>query len=301
MTGMDDRRQPTRACSGSSAWWLCLLLFLPWWSGCSLLLTLPSPEDPQSFLKAVETAPDSVALEIFQVRYPASDRELDEQLWQAVDEQRLDVDVRHGLIRNGFRAGVLSGAVPDSLARHLKLDSQMPETQASRLITGESADPTVTRRIVQLSHHDSATIRMTQEVRTKLSVLVSGSSGLRGRSFEQVRPVYSMRAKAVVGQRVELKLTPELQHGEILNRYVPSDQGILLMMPSRERELYDALELNVEMTAGEILIVGGLPDASGSLGHAFHAEHHRGPAELKLVLVRLVEVPASEILADVGF
>jgi len=287
--------------SGSTAGRLCAwLFFLPWFSGCSLLLTLPTPKDPQAFLKAVETAPDSVALEIFQVRFPATDRVLDEQLWQVVDEQRLDVDVRHELIRNGFRAGVLGGAMPESLAKYLKLDSEMPETQAARLITGQSADPTVTRRVVQLSRGEAAIIEASV-LRNKLNVLLSEASGLRGRSYQQVQAVYSMRAEAVVGQRVALRLTPELLHGELLNRYTGSDLGIFLVTPSRERELYDKLELNVEMTAGEWLVVGGLPDASGSLGHAFHAESQRGSAELKLILVRLLEVPGSEILADIGF
>jgi len=262
-----------------------------------MMLTLPVPEDPQSFLKAVETSPDSVALEIFQVRYPATDHELDEQLWLAVDEQRLNVDVRHELIRNGFRAGVLGGTVPDKLAKYLKLESEMPETKAARLITGQNADPGVKRRVVQLGRSESATIQAS-ELRNKLTVMLSEESGLRGDSFQQVQAVYSMRAEAVAGQRVVLRLTPELQHGELRNRYAGSDQGIFLVTPSRERELYDQLELNVELTAGEILIVGGLPDASGSLGHAFHAEKQRGPAELKLLLVRLVEVPGSEILAD---
>ena len=298
-TGRDDRRLSTRARGGFLARCLCCLL-LSGLGGCSLLLTMPMPEDPQSFLKSVETAPDSVALEIFQVRVPATDEELDAELWQTVDEQRLDLDVRHGLIRNGFRAGVLGGSVPDSLAVYLKLESEMPETKAERVITGNTADPTVTRRVVQLDRSDSATIQVSG-LRDKLNVLMNEEGGLRGRSYEQVQAVYSMRAEAIAGQRVTLRLTPELQHGELRNRYAGSDQGIFLVTPSRERELYDKLELNVEMTPGELLVVGGLPDASGSLGHAFHAESQRGPAELKLVLVRLVEVPGSEILAETDF
>ena len=296
---MDNRRQPTRALRIATAWRLCLLLLLmSCWSGCSLLLTLPVPEDPQAFLKSVETAPESVTLEIFQVRFPATDHEMDEQLWQAVDEQRLDVDVRHELIRNGFRAGVLGGMMPDSLAKYLKLESEMPETKAARLITGQSADPTVTRRVLQLGRGKQATIQASR-LRDTLNVMMNEAGGLRGQSYQQVQAVYSMRAEAVAGQRVALRLTPELQHGELRNRYAGSDQGIFLVTPSRERELYDDLELNVEMTAGELLIIGGLPDASGSLGHAFHAENQRGPAELKLILIRLLEVPGSEILADV--
>ncbi len=303
-TGMDNRWLPTRAPRGFAAYRGCttllLLTLLPWWSGCSLLLTLPTPEDSQSFLKAVETAPDSVALEIFQLRYSAADQQMDQELWQAVDEQRLDVDVRHELIRNGFRAGVLSGAVPDTLAKYLKLESKLPETTTARRITGLSADPTVTRRVVQLNRNAPATIEVS-DLRNELNVLMNEPGGLRGRSYQQVMAVYSMRAKAVVGQRVALRLVPELQHGELRNRYAGSDQGILLVTPSREREVYDPLKLSVELTAGELLVVGALPDASGSLGHAFHAENKRGPAELKLVLVRVVEVPGSEILAEVNF
>ena len=279
-------------------WWC--LMFLPWWSGCSLLLTLPVPEDPQSFLKSVETAPDSVALEIFQVRFPATDNQLDEELWRAVDEQRLNVDVRHALISNGFRVGVLGSAVPDTLAKYLKLESELPETKAERLITGESADPTVTRRVVQLGRHKPATIKVSP-LRDHLNVMMNEAEGLRGRSYRQVQAVYTMRAESIVGQRVSLRLIPELQHGELRTRYAGSDQGVLLMTPSRERELYDELELNVELTPGEWLVVSGLPDAAGSLGHALHADDQRGPAELKLVLIRPVEVPRSEILANADF
>ncbi len=298
---MNDRRHPTRARYGSIAGLLCLLL-MPCWSGCTSLLTLPVPENPQAFLRAAETAPDSVALEIFQVRYPAVDQKLNKEVWQLVDEQRLDVNVRHELIRNGFRAGVLGGVVPDRLAKYLNLESEKPETKAARVITGQNADPSVTRRVVQLGRSKSVTV-VAAELRDQLNILINNESGLRGRSFEQVQAVYLLRAQAVAGQRVTLRLTPELQHGEQRLRYSGSDQamGIFMATPSRERELYDDLELHVEMTAGEFLIVGGLPDASGSLGHAFHAENQRGPAEQKLILIRLVEVPGSEILSDVDY
>lgn len=299
MNGRDNRTLSNCARGRLLAWCLAISVLLTC-SGCSTLLTLPMPEDPESFLKSVETAPGSVALEIFQVRVPATDESLDEQLWQATDEQRLDVDVRHELIRNGFRAGVLSGTLPDSLANYLKLESELPETKAERLITGETADPTVTRRVVQLDRNESATIQVSA-LREKLNVLMNESGGLRGRSYQQVQAVYSMRAETIAGQRVMLRLVPELQHGELRNRYAGSDQGIFLVTPSRERELYDQLELSTEMAPGELLVVGGLPDASGSLGHAFHAESQRGPAELKLVLVRLIEVPGSEILAETDF
>ena len=79
-----------------------MLVAMPWWTGCGVLISTAAPADPQSLLRAVETGPESLKLEIFQVRIPADDPQLDEELWSTVDEQRLDLAVRRDLVRNGF-------------------------------------------------------------------------------------------------------------------------------------------------------------------------------------------------------
>jgi hypothetical protein len=274
-----------------------LAALVPGLVGCGVLLTMPAPADPQSLLSAVETGPDSVTLEIFQVRIPADDTELADELWSAVDEQRLPLTVRRELIRNGFRAGVLGGAVPDVLAEQLNLQSEMPAVETKRQITDKSASPQVVRRVLQLNHNDQATVQ-TSELRDQLNVFVNGDDGLQGQSFRQVQAAYTLRAEPATGQRVALRLTPELQHGELRNRYAGGDQGIFLVTPSRQRQVYDRLQLSTELAAGELLVVGCLPDAPHSLGRAFHGVDVAGPAQQKLVLVRLFEVPPSEILAD---
>jgi hypothetical protein len=276
-----------------------LLLALPWCSGCGVVLSTAVPSDPQSLLRAVETGSESLKLEIFQVRIPADDPQLDEELWSTVDEQRLDVAVRRDLVRNGFRAGVLGGALPDLLARHLNLQSEMPEYETDRLITDQSASPRVVRRVLMLNRHNEATIQASV-LRNHVNVLVNGDDGLQGHSYEQVQAVYTLRAEPTAGQRVALRLTPELRHGELRNRYSGGDreQGIFLVTPSRERQAYDRLMLSTELAAGELLVVGCLHDAPGSLGRVFHGVEVAGPAEQKLILVRLLQTPPSEILAD---
>ncbi|NOY40798.1 MAG: hypothetical protein GXP26_03035 [Planctomycetes bacterium] len=278
---------------------LAWLLALPFWVGCSAMLSSP-PVEYRSLLRSVETAPDSVTLEIFQVRVPANEPELTKAIWQAVDEQRLDIEVRRELVSNEFRVGILGGAVPDELARQMNLQSEMPETTPERVITGATADPRVTRRVLQLNRHEAAIIQ-TSEVRDEVVVMVNSEGGVQGKRYKEVEATYSMRAERAPGQRVLLRLTPELRHGELRNRYSGSvDQGIFLATPSRERETYDRLKLSTELAAGEILVIGCQPEASGSLGHTFHGVGHGGPAEHKLVLIRLLQVPGSEILADAG-
>ena len=274
-----------------------MLALLPWSAGCGLLLTVPAPPDSQSLLKAVETGPDSLTLEIFQVRIPANEEALAEELWSTIDEQGIDLAARRDLVRNGFRAGVLGGTMPEALARQFSTLSESAESQPVRQITDKSASPRVVRRVLQLNRNDQATVQAS-ELRNHLHVFVNGDDGLQGHSYDQVQAAYTLRAEASPGQRVAVRLTPELQHGQLRNRYAGSGQGLFLVTPSREREAYDRLMISTELAAGELLVVGCLPDAFGSLGWAFHGVDRDGPGEQKLVLVRLLQVPPSEILAD---
>jgi len=255
--------------------------------------------EEQTFLRPVKTAPDSVTLEIFQVRIPANDAELTEEIWSTIDEQRLGVALRRNLVKDGFRAGVLGGAMPDMLARHLNLQSEMPEASSEQLITDQSADPSVFRRVIQLNRREAATVQAS-DLQPQLFVMTEGESGLKARNYDQVQAMYSLRAEPVAGQRVSIRLTPELQHGEMRNRYSGSARGIFLMTPSREREIFDQLEITTKLAAGELLVVSCLSAVPSSLGQAFHAVDRGGPAEHKMLLVRLLQVPGSEILADAG-
>jgi len=287
-----------------SSKWLALALLLLGAAGCSTMLAEPLAleklaSESQTFLRSVETAPDSVTLEIFQVRIPASDDELAEELWSTVDEGRLGVALRRNLVKDGFRAGVLGGALPDVLARHLNLQSEMPEASSEQLITDQSADPRVLRRVIQLNRREAATVQAS-DLQPQLFVMTEGDKGLKARNYDQVQAVYSLRAESAIGQRVAIRLTPELQHGEMRNRYSGSATGIFLMTPSREREIFEQLEIATELAAGELLVVSCLSAVPSSLGQAFHAVDRGGPAEHKLLLVRLLQVPGSEILADVG-
>lgn len=268
-------------------------------TGCGAVLTTAAVSTPQSILKAVRTGSDRVTLEIFQARVPADDKQLAKELWQAADEQRFDLDVRNRLVSNGFRAGVISGTLPDALAKSLNLQSEMPEETKKRVIDGNTATPKVTRRVLQLKRGEPAMIQAS-EVQGSLNVLLNTESGLQGKSYQEVQSVYSLRAETLPAQRIKVELVPELQHGEMRNRWAGSDQGILVVTPSRERKVFDQMKISVPLAAGELLVVSGLADAPASLGSAFHTERRAGVTEQKLVLIRLLQVPESEILADVS-
>jgi hypothetical protein len=265
--------------------------------GCGAVLTTATVSTPQSILQAAKSSSDRVTLEVFQVRIPANDKALAEELWKSVDEQRIDFEARNRLVSNGFRAGVISGTLPDALSRSLNLQSEMPEGTAERVVTGEIATPKVTRRVIQLKQRQPAIIQAS-EVQPSAHVFLNTENGLQGKSYEQAQGVYSLRTETVPGQQVKLQLTPELQFGELKNRWAGSDQGMIFSTPSRERKAFDQLMISVPIAAGDMFVVTEAGGASGSLGAVFHAERRGDAVEQKLVLIRLLQVPESEILSD---
>jgi hypothetical protein len=266
-------------------------------TGCGAVLTTATVSTPQSILRAAKTSSDRVTLEVFQVRIPANDKTLAEELWKSVDEQRIDLDARNRLVSNGFRAGVISGTLPDALSRSLNLQSEMPESPDERIVTDESATPKVTRRVLQLKRREPAAIQAS-EVKSSVHVFLNTENGLQGKSYEQAQGVYSLRTETVPGQQVELQLTPELQFGELKNRIAGGDQGMFVFTTSRERKVFEQLMISVPIAAGDMFVVTEAGGASGSLGAVFHAERRGDAVEQKIVLIRLLQVPESEILSD---
>lgn len=268
--------------------------------GCHAVLA-PSDEALELLLTPIESAPESVTLEVFHVRIPVEMEDQVRGLWSRVDEQQIDNRTRSRLTANGLRAGTVGAPLPVELTELLELvDQPAPEDNAAtgeKVITSLTAQPRITRRVEQLSLHEQMPITAS-EVRDKLQVIVSDQRGLSGNEYRQVEAVYSLKVTPQTGQRVRLSVTPELHHGELRNRRMGSDKGIFLMIPSRERESFSRLRISAEIAAGEILILGGLEDAGSSLGNAFHVAETSGTPQSKLILVRLLQVPPSEILAE---
>jgi hypothetical protein len=266
------------------------------WAGCQAALMAPPDAALEKLLRPVTTGPDSVTLEIFEARIPLDEDQRADALWQQVDEQCFDADLRRRLLANGLRAGLVSGTLPDELSDLLGLASEMPKDSSERVITPDSAVPRVTRRVVQVNRQGQRAIQAS-EVRPEATVLLSDNGQLHGKTYRQVEGRYDLRACSVPGQRVSVRLVPELHHGDLRNRYSGSDQGAMLIIPSRERESFERLTIEAELAPGDLLVLGCLPQAESSLGGVLHTVSTKGRRERKFILVRALEAPASEILA----
>ena len=285
-------RSPRTLCFGLAALAIGALL-----AGCQTVLEKPPEAGFEQLLRPVTTSPDSVTLEIFHARIPLEEDDQADALWNQIDEQCFSADLRRRMVANGLRAGVVGGTLPPELAALLELRSEAPDETAERIITAGNAVPQVTRRVVQVNRREPTSIQAS-EVRPEAEVLFVDNGRLHGRPFRQVEAIYSLAAEAVDGERVQVRLIPELDHGELRPRYAGSDQGIFLMTPSRDREVFDQLCMEVTLLPGEVLVLGCLPDDRASLGSVFHTVSVKGREERKLILVRLLESPRSEILAQ---
>ena len=273
------------------------LVLVSSWSGCLLLEKRPL-EDLESLLQPVEALPGSVTLEVFHVRFSADQREQVRELWKQVDEQQLSASLRRELMRNGFRAGILGGALPDTLAAALRLQSEMPEPSPIRTITEQTARPRIKRRVLQLAPDQLATIHPSEPA-GDVDLLVNRSGGVVGNTYTQAESVYTMEAESIAGQSVEVRLTPEVHHGDLRTRYTGvEEQGIFLVTPSREREVFDALQIRAELAPGELVVVGSMSEMAGSLGHLFHSDQGQQQHDDKLILVRLLRIPQTDILVN---
>lgn len=276
-----------------------------WLAGCAAatialgcqVFDKPPEKALESLLKPVNASSDSVSLEIFQARIPLDKDATADAIWEGIDEQKFDAELRRRLVANGLRVGIVGGSLPKELADLLELDGAASETSGAQVITDQSAVPRVSRQVIQAKRREPRPIQVS-ELRDEGQVLLSRDGSFGGKTFRQMQGVYSLQAETIPGQRVKVRLTPELHHGELKQRFAGSQQGIFMSIPSREREVFDDLAMDATLAPGELLVLGCLPAAKTSLGGVFHTATAAGKDERKLILVRLLQVPPSEILAE---
>jgi hypothetical protein len=286
---------------------ICALVSVLLCGGCHLLIEgTTAGAKGRSPLIPTTPSPDSVALEIIWARFPQNDPALNDTVWAQIDETQLPPDVRRELVNNGFRAGVLSGAPPAAIAHAINLKNdnskQNPSKSADEASTEPSADdamqdvmtePTVKHRLLQLRRGRRAEIQAS-EVLDSVPLLVSTGRELGGHTYRDAQAIYALRVDPQPDQTVGIELTPELHHGQSRVRWTGGEDGILRQAPSRDREVFEAMRMNVRLAPGEMLVLMSLPDAGSELGHYFHtAETADGPQQ-KLVLIRLAQVPRSD-------
>lgn len=263
-------------------------------AGCQSLELQGAPG--HSMLRPATMSPDSVGLEILFVRSRLDDDEVNHELWNEVDEQRLPAELRRLLAENGFRAGVVGSSVPAPLAKLLngKKDSAKPEIVAEGNLVKLDDDAAVTGRHLQLRPGMPSEIQASR-VYDQLPLLVRRDDQVVGNLLDKAQGVFVLRTQFEPGGAVRLTLSPEVQHGEMKQSFESTQEGVWKLQASRKRETFPNLELSAGLSAGEMLILTCLPERAGSLGHHFFTDRSSGVCEQKLVIIRLSQTQHSDL------
>jgi hypothetical protein len=269
---------------------LPLWLMLSAIAGCTAIV-----RQDKSLLMPTQMSSDSVALDVFFIRYP-SDAQVDEKIWDEIDEQQFSPEVRERWDRNGFRVGIINGQLPMELSKLMELsDKPAPDGKIEMSNIKEFEDePRVTRRHLQLPKGQRSEI-LASSVYEQLPVLLSENGQISGQTYNQAQGVFALKSYPQPEGRTKLELAPELQYGQSRQQYVPK-QGMWQMDIARPKREFKDMSISATISSGSCLVLSSLSNRPGSLGHHFFAagkEH----LERKLLLVRLSQTQSDDLFA----
>jgi hypothetical protein len=249
----------------------------------------------QSLLKPISAADDGVQLEIVSVRFPFGDEELNDSMWNDIDEQQLPLSVRQKLAEAGLRAGVAGGQLPAALARMMAAADQGPANAIAAAASLEQAPP-VSRQQMQLHSGWHGEI-ISSTTYPQLSLLTREDGGLSGQTYSAAQGVLQAKAEALGDRRIRLSIVPELQYGQVRQQWTVED-GRLVGQQGKSKRVFDHLAFEAALAPGEMLVLTSLPQRSGTLGHYLFTEPHDDQLQQKLLIVRLADTHYSDLFAS---
>lgn len=237
---------------------------------------------------------DSVALDLYFVRFPPEQPYGDESIWAHIDEQVMSPELRRQLAALGMRAGVVGGGVPlglERLIRDAASTSAVPsEGPAPSDITRE---PAIVRRHLQLRAGHRGEV-VTSRTYPSLPLLELRGGEVCGQTYEQAQARFELTAYPQGDGRVRLQLLPELHHGQPRSQPVVRE-GAVMLTTAKPRKVFEAARLETHLAPGQMLVVGAIGGRTGSLGHYFFTDTASEPHCRKLLIVRLTQTQHDEL------
>lgn len=252
-------------------------------AGCSSLD--PIKELP---LSKPALSKNGVVLDVLFVRFPIDDPEFNRDVWEEIDELHLSADLRRRLEANGFRAGIISGALPTAVEQRLKLtdDPNFDDTPKEVEIEQEPAAKQRQLRIRGGRRANIVAMGETERV-PELSLLLRDDAGqVKGRTFQNVLGQFAAKAFPKGDGGVRLELVPELEHGAAQKRFVPGD-GMFKVEFGPPREVLDQLRIEASLAPSQMIALTTLPKKVGSLGYRFFTETRGDLTVQKMIIIRL--------------
>lgn len=269
--------------------WLCLAL---WAGGAGACAPLVQETPRPSRLPPVKLAPDAVVLDAAFVRLSIQDQSSYDEIWQAADELALPAELRRTLARNGLRVGRFGQQLP-ALLRELLDTPLRPLENPDEAAAGDAALGSTRQHLSVRS--GQRTHLKTSEAYPHLNVLWTEEGQIRGQMLSDASCLLVLRAFPQGDGRVRFTLTPEIEHGPPRTRWVRGE-GMLIQQTGQERLVFQRLEIEATLAAGEWLLLSTTPQVMG-LGAAFFAQGTGPASHRRMLLVRLSQTQYDDLFA----
>ena len=223
-------------------------------------------------------------------------------LWQWVDETALDHDERYRLIDNGMRAGL----VADETRFRDRLQSM---TTGQDVVDDFLASASVASDVNRGS--DRVAMRMGRRYELPLRKPIDGPQVTLvrmgdqnvGRTLDDPQYLFAMQAIELTAQRrLRLRLRPEIQHGQMRQKFVGSGSNSALRIDQR-RQTWSLPELDLHwlVEQDDLIVITGdhalgsaiLMSSSGLAAKMFSGKNADHREEQMVLLIRVSKIPAS--------
>jgi hypothetical protein len=269
-----------------------LLAATAWLSGCANWVQMPTSDKglPKPLMSA-----ETVVLEVAFVHLSPEDAEVEAATWRQLDEQVLDVELRGRLAGNGLRAGIAGSQMPPALR-------ELVERTSRELAAAPPGDDVTSAETNALSRQRRMQVRAGKRGKIlaspnlpSISVLAKDEEGhVQGASFSDAQCLFSLIANPGGDGRTRLQLTPEIEHGELKNRWVPVD-GALINQVGKTQQVYEQLRIDATLSAGQTLVIGPTEEPGGLGQHFFTLQV---PTRRRtLLLVRVAQTQQDELFS----
>ncbi|HUP81704.1 MAG TPA: hypothetical protein VM260_24340 [Pirellula sp.] len=243
---------------------------------------------------ATAASSDVAGVETILVRLSSSQAERLPELWMQIDEQALKPELRSVLDKNGMRAGKIAGNMPPLLDEWVR--------QTVRRI-GE--DPLEQSGLAADVSSYAQLWRCRANVRKELSVrnlspgkanVVYHDASTKECMYDAPHFIYSIQAIPHGDASATIRLTPELEHGELVKKMVARESAVRTNS-RRESVIWDHLAIELRIQQGGYIVIGPTTDSRGLGEHYFHTRIKNGEIQPVLLLIRLSEANANGVFA----
>jgi hypothetical protein len=263
--------------------------------GCSFA---PPAAGGKSPLSPFKPGIESAALEVVFIRHSFELPALNEELWNQVDESSLSPEVRQALAQNGFRAGVISGALPLSVEEAMSgvEVAASSDNSAAGAAVPKLGDESLVRRRTLHTLPGQRSELLASGIYAQLPLLVRGDGGVvQGSNYTNAQCVIAAKTMPLGDHRIRLQLVPEVQHGEA-RREIRGDDGVFRFDSARPKVAFEKMAIDVVLSPGQSIVLGTRTDLPGSVGHRFFTEPQDGQLEQKLMLIRFIGTRFDNLL-----